>query len=114
MTVDEFRFSLTDGLHVDMGRMEIYIELPTGDSPHLVINQGLQLPAGGLAFCHHNTHLLKHCNRKHTALGFVVSQVAVPRPLPPVFSVLRKNIMAEAGIVDPSCLPRDKQEVAMD
>ncbi|EGW11615.1 Extracellular matrix protein FRAS1 [Cricetulus griseus] len=49
MTVDEFRFSLTDGLHVDMGRMEIYIELPTGDSPHLVINQGLQLPAGSVA-----------------------------------------------------------------
>lgn len=48
MAVDEFRFSLTDGLHVDAGRMEIYIELPTGDTPHLAINRGLQLPAGVL------------------------------------------------------------------
>ncbi|CAH6883331.1 Fras1 [Phodopus roborovskii] len=49
MTVDEFWFSLTDGLHVDTGRMEIYIELPIGYSPHLVINRGLQLPAGSVA-----------------------------------------------------------------
>lgn len=48
MAVDEFRFSLTDGLHVDAGRMEIYIELPTGDTPHLAINRGLQLSAGVL------------------------------------------------------------------
>lgn len=49
MAVDEFRFSLTDGLHVDAGRMEIYIELPTGDTPHLAINRGLQLSAGSVA-----------------------------------------------------------------
>lgn len=49
MAVDEFRFSLTDGLHVDAGRMEIYIELPTGDTPHLAINRGLQLSAGVVA-----------------------------------------------------------------
>lgn len=46
MAVDEFQFSLTDGLHVDMGRMEIHVELPTSVSPHLVINRGLQLSAG--------------------------------------------------------------------
>ncbi|KAL6048030.1 hypothetical protein STEG23_036151, partial [Scotinomys teguina] len=49
MAVDEFRFSLTDGLHVDMGRMEVYIELPTSDTPHLVINRGLQVSAGSVA-----------------------------------------------------------------
>lgn len=46
VAVDEFRFSLTDGLHTDTGRMEIYIELPTGDTPNLAVNQGLQLSAG--------------------------------------------------------------------
>ncbi|XP_032772670.1 extracellular matrix protein FRAS1 [Rattus rattus] len=49
MAVDEFRFSLTDGLHVDTGRMEIYIELPTSNIPHLAINRGLQLSAGSVA-----------------------------------------------------------------
>uniref|UniRef100_G1TEM3 Fraser extracellular matrix complex subunit 1 n=1 Tax=Oryctolagus cuniculus TaxID=9986 RepID=G1TEM3_RABIT len=49
MAVDEFQFSLTDGLHVDMGRMEIHVELPTSASPHLVINRGLQLSAGSVA-----------------------------------------------------------------
>lgn len=46
VAVDEFRFSLTDGLHMDTGRMEIYIELPTSGTPHLAINQGLWLSAG--------------------------------------------------------------------
>lgn len=46
VAVDEFRFSLTDGLHMDTGRMEIYIDLPTGDTPYLAINRGLQLSAG--------------------------------------------------------------------
>ncbi|XP_029400865.1 extracellular matrix protein FRAS1 isoform X3 [Mus pahari] len=49
MAVDEFRFSLTDGLHVDTGRMEIYIELPSTNIPHLAINRGLQLSAGSVA-----------------------------------------------------------------
>jgi hypothetical protein len=48
IAVDEFQFSLTDGLHVDTGRMEIYIELPTSDIPHVVVNRGLQLSAGVL------------------------------------------------------------------
>ncbi|XP_070250414.1 extracellular matrix organizing protein FRAS1 [Myotis yumanensis] len=47
--VDEFWFSLSDGLHMDTGRMEIYIELPTGDAPHLAVNRGLQLSAGSAA-----------------------------------------------------------------
>lgn len=46
VAVDEFQFSLTDGYHVDTGRMEIHIELPTSDSSLLVINRGLQLSAG--------------------------------------------------------------------
>lgn len=46
VAVDEFWFSLSDGLHMDTGRMEIYIELPTGDAPHLAVNRGLQLSAG--------------------------------------------------------------------
>ncbi|ELK16426.1 Extracellular matrix protein FRAS1 [Pteropus alecto] len=49
VAVDEFRFSLTDGFHMDTGRMEIYIELPTGDTPYLAINRGLQLSAGSVA-----------------------------------------------------------------
>lgn len=46
VAVDEFRFSLTDGLHTDTGRMEIYIELPTSSAPHLAVNRVLQLSAG--------------------------------------------------------------------
>ena len=46
MAVDEFQFSLTDGLHTDTGRMEIYIELPTSDIPNLAVNRGLQVSAG--------------------------------------------------------------------
>ncbi|XP_073898026.1 extracellular matrix organizing protein FRAS1 isoform X2 [Castor canadensis] len=49
IAVDEFQFSLTDGLHVDTGRMEIYIELPTSDIPHVVVNRGLQLSAGSVS-----------------------------------------------------------------
>uniref|UniRef100_A0A8C0T909 Extracellular matrix organizing protein FRAS1 n=1 Tax=Canis lupus familiaris TaxID=9615 RepID=A0A8C0T909_CANLF len=49
VAVDEFRFSLTDGLHMDTGRMEIYIELPTSGTPLLAINQGLRLSAGSVA-----------------------------------------------------------------
>ncbi|KAI4572268.1 hypothetical protein MJT46_005336 [Ovis ammon polii x Ovis aries] len=49
VAVDEFRFSLTDGLHTDTGRMEIYIELPTSDNPQLAVNRGLQLSAGSIA-----------------------------------------------------------------
>ncbi|ELW63934.1 Extracellular matrix protein FRAS1 [Tupaia chinensis] len=49
MAVDEFRFSLTDGLHVDSGRMEIYMELLTSGSPHLAVSRGLQLSAGSIA-----------------------------------------------------------------
>lgn len=46
VAVDDFQFSLTDGLHVDTGRMEIYIGLPISDSPRLTVNRGLQLSAG--------------------------------------------------------------------
>ncbi|XP_045392852.1 extracellular matrix organizing protein FRAS1 isoform X1 [Lemur catta] len=46
---DEFRFSLTDGLHVDAGRMEIHVDLPAGGSPSVAVNRGLRLPAGSSA-----------------------------------------------------------------
>ncbi|XP_064440740.1 extracellular matrix organizing protein FRAS1 isoform X1 [Mirounga angustirostris] len=49
VAVDEFQFSLTDGLHMDTGRMEIYIELPTSGAPNLAVNRGLQLSAGSVA-----------------------------------------------------------------
>ncbi|KAM4854655.1 extracellular matrix organizing protein FRAS1 [Thomomys bottae] len=49
VAVDEFRFSLSDGFHVDTGRMEIYLELPTSDTPQLAVNRGLQLSAGSVA-----------------------------------------------------------------
>ncbi|XP_076999177.1 extracellular matrix organizing protein FRAS1 isoform X1 [Tamandua tetradactyla] len=49
VTVDEFWFSLTDGLHTDSGRMGIYIELPAIGAPQLAINRGLQLSAGSVA-----------------------------------------------------------------
>ncbi|XP_032256497.1 extracellular matrix protein FRAS1 isoform X4 [Phoca vitulina] len=49
VAVDEFQFSLTDGLHTDTGRMEIYIELPTSGAPNLAVNRGLQLSAGSVA-----------------------------------------------------------------
>lgn len=79
MAVDEFRFSLTDGLHVDTGRMEIYIELPTSNIPHLAINRGLQLSAGGSAqfFCHHDTHLQKTVSEEACFFGLMVSWVSV-------------------------------------
>ncbi|XP_037685994.1 extracellular matrix protein FRAS1 isoform X5 [Choloepus didactylus] len=56
VVVDEFRFSLTDGLHTDTGRMGIYIELPTRGVPQLAVNQGLQLSAGSVA-CITEQHL---------------------------------------------------------
>ncbi|KAK2507746.1 hypothetical protein MC885_004163 [Smutsia gigantea] len=49
VAVDEFWFSLSDGLHTDTGRMEIYIQLPAGDAPHLAVNRGLRLSTGSLA-----------------------------------------------------------------
>ncbi|XP_045713824.1 extracellular matrix organizing protein FRAS1 isoform X5 [Phyllostomus hastatus] len=49
VAVDEFQFSLTDGLHMDSGRMEIHIELPIGGTPQVAVNQGLQLSAGSTA-----------------------------------------------------------------
>ncbi|KAF6131131.1 hypothetical protein HJG60_008020 [Phyllostomus discolor] len=49
VAVDEFQFSLTDGLHMDSGRMEIHIELPMGGAPQVAVNRGLQLSAGSTA-----------------------------------------------------------------
>ncbi|XP_025062352.1 extracellular matrix protein FRAS1 isoform X12 [Alligator sinensis] len=46
---DEFRFSLTDGLYTEMGRVEFSMELPKNEPPRLAVNRGLQLPAGSVA-----------------------------------------------------------------
>ncbi|XP_007496032.2 extracellular matrix organizing protein FRAS1 isoform X2 [Monodelphis domestica] len=49
VTVDEFRFSLTDGLYTETGRVELSIELPKSEPPQLAVNRGLQLSAGSVA-----------------------------------------------------------------
>uniref|UniRef100_A0A8C8RJR6 VWFC domain-containing protein n=1 Tax=Pelusios castaneus TaxID=367368 RepID=A0A8C8RJR6_9SAUR len=46
---DEFRFSLTDGLYTEMGRVEFSMELPKNEPPRLAVNRGLQLSAGSVA-----------------------------------------------------------------
>ncbi|XP_069482442.1 extracellular matrix organizing protein FRAS1 [Ambystoma mexicanum] len=46
---DEFRFSLSDGLHTQIERLEISMELPNNESPTLAVNRGLQLSAGSVA-----------------------------------------------------------------
>nr|XP_014434426.2 LOW QUALITY PROTEIN: extracellular matrix protein FRAS1 [Pelodiscus sinensis] len=43
---DEFRFSLTDGLHTESGRVEFSME---NEPPRLAVNRGLQLSAGTVA-----------------------------------------------------------------
>ncbi|XP_065453534.1 extracellular matrix organizing protein FRAS1 isoform X1 [Chrysemys picta bellii] len=46
---DEFRFSLTDGLYTETGRVEFSVELPKNEPPRLAVNRGLQLSAGSVA-----------------------------------------------------------------
>ncbi|XP_066488376.1 extracellular matrix organizing protein FRAS1 [Tiliqua scincoides] len=46
---DEFRFSLSDGLHTQSGKVEFAIELPRMDPPRLTVNRGLQLSAASVA-----------------------------------------------------------------
>uniref|UniRef100_A0ABM5GKG1 Extracellular matrix organizing protein FRAS1 n=1 Tax=Pogona vitticeps TaxID=103695 RepID=A0ABM5GKG1_9SAUR len=46
---DEFRFSLSDGLYTRTGAVEFTMALPRMEPPRLVVNRGLQLPAGSLA-----------------------------------------------------------------
>nr|XP_033819322.1 extracellular matrix protein FRAS1 isoform X2 [Geotrypetes seraphini] len=46
---DEFGFSLTDGPHSEIGRLEISMQLPKNESPRLAVNRGLQLSAGSVA-----------------------------------------------------------------
>lgn len=91
MAVDEFRFSLTDGLHVDTGRMEIYIDLPASSTPRLAINRGLQLSAGALArFSVTMTHTdEKTVSKEAYFFGFMVSRVLIHSWLAPVFSVVK-------------------------
>uniref|UniRef100_A0A8C6YA37 VWFC domain-containing protein n=1 Tax=Naja naja TaxID=35670 RepID=A0A8C6YA37_NAJNA len=43
---DEFQFSLSDGLHIETGKVEFAVASPRMDLPRLVTNKGLQLPAG--------------------------------------------------------------------
>ncbi|XP_053260348.1 extracellular matrix organizing protein FRAS1 [Podarcis raffonei] len=46
---DEFRFSLSDGLYTQTGKVEFFIELSKSEPPRLVVNRGLQLSAGSVA-----------------------------------------------------------------
>ncbi|XP_053108034.1 extracellular matrix organizing protein FRAS1 isoform X2 [Hemicordylus capensis] len=46
---DEFRFTLSDGLYSQMGKVEFAIELPRMHLPRLAVNRGLQLSAGSVA-----------------------------------------------------------------
>ncbi|XP_060542993.1 extracellular matrix organizing protein FRAS1 [Pantherophis guttatus] len=46
---DEFQFSLSDGLHIETGKVEFAVASPRMDLPTLVVNRGLQLPAGSVA-----------------------------------------------------------------
>ncbi|XP_074849859.1 extracellular matrix organizing protein FRAS1 isoform X2 [Carettochelys insculpta] len=46
---DEFRFSLTDGLHTETGRVELFLEVSENELPILAVNRGLQLSAGAVA-----------------------------------------------------------------
>ncbi|KAL7982153.1 hypothetical protein Chor_001210, partial [Crotalus horridus] len=46
---DEFQFSLSDGLHVETGKVEFAVTSPRMDLPRLVVNRGLQLSAGSVA-----------------------------------------------------------------
>ncbi|XP_078258376.1 extracellular matrix organizing protein FRAS1 isoform X5 [Rhinoraja longicauda] len=43
---DEFRFSFTDGLYTENGKMEFFIVNQMNESPRLLINRGLQFSAG--------------------------------------------------------------------
>lgn len=52
MAMDEFQFSLSDGLYRDTGRIEIYVDLPSGDTPQLAVNRGLQLSTGTTEWKH--------------------------------------------------------------
>ncbi|XP_041084402.1 extracellular matrix organizing protein FRAS1-like isoform X2 [Polyodon spathula] len=46
---DEFRFSLTDGLYNENGRMEFTMNVQKRETPRLTVNRGLQLAAGSVA-----------------------------------------------------------------
>lgn len=43
---DEFRFSVTDGLYTENGRMEFTMNVQKSETPRLAVNRGLQLAAG--------------------------------------------------------------------
>ncbi|MGH0181185.1 UNVERIFIED_CONTAM: hypothetical protein FKN15_006840 [Acipenser sinensis] len=46
---DEFRFSVTDGLYTENGRMEFTMNVQKSETPRLAVNRGLQLAAGSVA-----------------------------------------------------------------
>ncbi|KAL8206683.1 UNVERIFIED_CONTAM: Extracellular matrix protein fras1, partial [Gekko kuhli] len=46
---DEFRFSVTDGLYTQTGKVEFSTEQMSTDPPRLAVNRGLQLSAGSAA-----------------------------------------------------------------
>ncbi|KAG8454257.1 hypothetical protein GDO86_000773 [Hymenochirus boettgeri] len=49
VTSDEFRFTLSDGVYTENGRVEISIEQHRKEPPRIAINRGLQISAGSTA-----------------------------------------------------------------
>ena len=43
---DEIRFSVTDGVHTETGRLEFSMDVRKSEGPRVTINRGLQLAAG--------------------------------------------------------------------
>ncbi|KAL2092359.1 hypothetical protein ACEWY4_012157 [Coilia grayii] len=43
---DEVRFSVTDGVHTESGRLEFTMDVKKGETPRVTVNRGLQIAAG--------------------------------------------------------------------
>ncbi|XP_030622204.1 extracellular matrix organizing protein FRAS1 [Chanos chanos] len=46
---DELRFSVTDGIHTETGRLEFSMDVKKSETPRVTVNRGLQIPAGSSA-----------------------------------------------------------------
>ncbi|CAJ1069789.1 extracellular matrix protein FRAS1 [Xyrichtys novacula] len=46
---DEMGFTLTDGIHTHMGRLEFIMDVRRSEGPRMTVNRGLQLPAGSFS-----------------------------------------------------------------
>lgn len=46
LRTDEVRFSVTDGVHTESGRLEFTMDVSKSETPRVTINRGLQIAAG--------------------------------------------------------------------